>query len=338
MSTCYILVGIPGSGKTYIGKQRALATGAVILSSDEYRLKLFGDENDQAHNQEVFTALYKDARKYLAEGKDIIFDATNTTLKARHTIFDQLKGLSGIRYVAIVLPTPYEKCVEQDAFRTRTVGRKVVYKFYSSFQFPQKFEGFDEIEIYGYTDKPKFNGERGLELFDYMCNIDQQNPHHLWSLGNHCGNVAYPYSTDNPEFTAGFFHDVGKLFTKTVDEQNIAHYYSHDSIGTYFLLTNLELISRTEYTWDDIYEVLFFVNYHMKAHKDFRTAKAEKKYRTLFGDDLYDRLILFADRDVEASGTESFHEELTKLIKEDKLTLQEFRQTELYKKAVKKVK
>lgn len=55
--------------------------------------------------------------------------------------------------------------------------------------------------------------------------------------------------------------------------------------------------------WDDILEILFYVNYHMRAHRDFKSPRAEKKYRGIFGDELFDRLMLFGQCDRVGSGT-----------------------------------
>ena len=39
--TLHLLMGLPGSGKTTLGKLLEKETGATYLSSDEYRLMLF---------------------------------------------------------------------------------------------------------------------------------------------------------------------------------------------------------------------------------------------------------------------------------------------------------
>ena len=142
------MVGLPGSGKSYVTNEILNKQNEYeVLSSDLYRKKLYGDENDQTHNQEVFVALYKDMRQYLSAGKNCIFDATNTTRKARARIFNQLKGIENIEIEAYVMRTPFEVCVENDLNRERTVGYEVIKKFLYSYEFPQKFEGFDKIII-----------------------------------------------------------------------------------------------------------------------------------------------------------------------------------------------
>lgn len=331
------MVGLPGSGKSYVTNEILNKQNEYeVLSSDLYRKKLYGDENDQTHNQEVFVALYKDMRQYLSAGKNCIFDATNTTRKARARIFNQLKGIENIEIEAYVMRTPFEVCVENDLNRERTVGYEVIKNFLYSYEFPQKFEGFDKIII----DNFPINNLQYItdiiapiywETLNKMKKFDQENPHHIHNLYDHCFDLAAHFPQSSPMWRAGILHDVGKLFTRHYDEQNIAHYYSHDSVGTYYILsTLLEYLIDGFYDYQDIIEyILFLINYHMKGHKDFR-GKNEFKYRKIFGDKWYNDLIRFADADIDASGTESIHEHLQQWIKVDKLTLKEIKNKEIY--------
>ena len=318
MSNLYVMIGLPGSGKSYWANKlyidnEQLYEPTVILSSDEYRKKLYGDESDQTHNNEVFNALYSDMRKYLSEGKSVIFDATNTTLKARRRIFNEIQGIKDINHIIVyVVCPPIEKCYEQNSMRERKVENYVIDKFYRSFQFPQKFEGFDMIWINNgnifyeeYDEFPEFSPDEYDIITERMNSFDQRNPHHKYSLGVHCEKVADATFEKKPScyqmYLAAKLHDIGKLFTQSIDENGIAHYYNHDSIGAYYLASHLNLMLGND--WDDIFEVLFYVNYHMRAHRDFKSPKAEKKYRGIFGDELFDRLMIFGQCDRIGSGT-----------------------------------
>ena len=315
MARLFVMVGLPGSGKSTCAEQLKVIYKARILSSDEYRKKLFGDENDQTHNTEVFEALYADMREFIKEGFSVCIDATNTTLKARKRIFDELRGLRPDKIIAWVIAPPIELCVDRDSRRDRHVGIDVIHKFESSFQFPQKFEGFDEVWLGefncgGLNPAPKFNGPAFWTIQKVMEQFNQHNPHHKYTLGQHCAKLARYYKAFETEYYAGLMHDIGKLITMSIDENGIAHYYNHDSVGTYFLISNTDLLGFTDKGWDFIYEVLFFVNYHMRAHNDFKSPKAEQKYRKLFGDNFYNRLIKFGEYDKMASGTYEEYEEI----------------------------
>ena len=312
MAKLVVMVGLPGSGKSYYANMlcREAKTPTVILSSDDYRKRLFGDENDQEHNDQVFKTLYADMRKYLISHVDVIFDATNTSLKARMRIINELRGIE-CEKEAYVICTPIEKCIEQDASRERKVGEEVIWKFVKSFQCPQPYEGFSKVTLIGI--KSEYNGKALGKIYTQMLQFNQNNPHHKYNLFEHCSRLAGGYNEGTPEYLAAMLHDVGKLFTRSIDENGISHYYNHDSVGAYYVLTHNEILPDTKY----ILPVVHYIQYHMRAHNDFVGGKAERKYRKLFGDQRFDQLIQFAEYDKIASGTYDNHEQIMKELKKN---------------------
>lgn len=346
MVKLYVMVGIPGSGKSFASEKLAKKYNAIIFSSDKYRLKVCGDENCQDRNQEVFSLLYKELRQALIEGKNCIFDATNVTRKDRVRIFNQINGISDIEVIAYVMRTPLSLCLERDMYRDRTVGSEVIYKFISRYQFPQRFEGFSSIIIDDFNIKSYFDAKEYLEeslpywknIRSQMENWDQENPHHIRNLNQHSIGLAEHYNPiEDIEYYAGRLHDVGKLYTKSYDSQGIAHYYNHDSWGVYKILES-QLLEYLAYNMseDELYAILALINYHMMAHKDIR-GNNEEKYRKIFGSSLYDRLIKFADADIDASCTNCLHAQLVQWIKIDKLNLEEIRNKEEFIKLSEKI-
>ena len=57
MCTIHMLVGIPGSGKSYYAKQLCKSERAVIVATDSIRERLFGSESKQKNTYLVFDAL-----------------------------------------------------------------------------------------------------------------------------------------------------------------------------------------------------------------------------------------------------------------------------------------
>lgn len=335
MIKLYIMVGIPGSGKSFISEKLARKYNAIVFSSDKYRLKVCGDENCQDRNQDVFSALYRDLRLALQNGENCIFDATNVTRKDRARIFNQIKGIPDVEVIAYVMRTPFEICVKNDLHRERTVGYDVIKKFLYRYEFPQRFEGFSDIVIDEFDITKELTEEQDsaitskfFETIGKMKEWDQENPHHIHCLYDHCFLLAEHFPESSSKWFAGILHDVGKMFTRFYDEQGIAHYYNHDCVGTYFILSELIDFFSGD-SQDFIEHLLFLVNYHMKGHKDFRGSN-EQKYRKLFGDNWYDDLILFANADIIASGTEAIHDQLMQWIKIDKLSLEEIRNKSEY--------
>lgn len=302
-----MMVGIPGSGKSTVAKYLSESKNAVIFSSDEYRERVFGDVNDQSHNSEVFEILHKDMIESLSAGKNCIFDATNVHRKYRMQLIDEIKSIKGEKHklVCYVVNTHFSKCVERDSKRDRVCGENVLRHFMENFECPQYFEGWDEIKFTNDCDSCTLEYKIEMledreRILDEMHEFDQQNPHHIYALGEHCARVAAKYEKGSFYYEAGLFHDIGKLFTRTVDENGIAHYKYHANVGAYYLISHPGFLKVKDP--DDYLFTIFLINYHMLAH-EIKTYKAEKKFRNIFGNSWFERLMNFAENDRIATGT-----------------------------------
>lgn len=150
MATLTLLVGIPGSGKSTYAKTK-IDRRCKIVSSDAIRKELFFDEADQEHNDIVFKTLYERARNFLIDGKDVVIDATNSTIENRKLALSHFSDLN-IKRKAIVIETPLENCITYDKKRRRIVGEKIINEFAESYTFPTKEEGFDDISVVKNTE------------------------------------------------------------------------------------------------------------------------------------------------------------------------------------------
>ena len=319
-----VMVGLQGSGKSAKAQKLGTDGNYIIISSDDIRVELHND-GVSFTNETVFNTYYERFRNALKEGRNVILDATNTTLKARRCVFENVKRThvqrKSLRIVAYIVNTTLEDCVKRLASRQRESfldaddWTPVLDKYQKSFQIPMFYEGFDEIVLDNAPENLTYDVSFCNELIKKMSDFDQKNPHHIHSLYVHSKNLAYSYAKDFISnriqykdwiilSSAALWHDVGKLFTQTFDEEGVAHYYGHDGVGTYYVLSHPELFGGAN--TNSFLESLFYINFHMKAHRDFKNPKAEAKYRALFGDERYDSLIQFATYDKIASGTYKF--------------------------------
>ena len=289
--TLYIMCGLSGSGKSTIATQIANENpNTVIVSSDAIREELTGNYEDQEHNEEVFKIFHNRIRKNLENKKNVIADATNITMKSRRAIMMKVYGLN-IRKLCVIIPKPFEQCKEDNLHREHPVPDFVLDKQIRKFQIPFYEENFDAIKIYDLHKKHKLSVP---EMIQQMDNFDQQNPHHIMTLDKHCRNTYELFCKKNYplEFNiAAILHDYGKLFCKTTDENGIAHFYDHNSIGSYLVLENL--VGEYKY---GLLDICFLINYHMMPF-NWDSDKAKQRWKERFGEYKYKILLDFNECD-----------------------------------------
>ena len=141
-----MMCGLPASGKSTIAQELAKEFNATIFSSDDLREEMFGDINDQEHNQELFVELHKRIKDCLKSGNNAIYDACNINYKRRMSFLAELKNIP-CEKSCFLIATPYEECEQRNASRDRKVPEHVIKKMYHSFDVPYWYEGWDDIVI-----------------------------------------------------------------------------------------------------------------------------------------------------------------------------------------------
>ena len=64
-------------------------------------------------------------------------------------------------------------------------------------------------------------------------NFDQKNFHHKYNLLSHTAEVVSNIPSEKHLRFAALFHDIGKPLCQSFDENSVAHYYKHPSIGAH---------------------------------------------------------------------------------------------------------
>lgn len=299
MVELFVMCGLQGSGKSTIAKKiKDKHDNWEIVSSDEIRKEF----NNEINNDKVFKIYYERARQFLIAGKNVILDATNISMKSRRQIFEQFKGIN-CKKTCYIVNTPIEICIERVIKRNNTneqaeVPVAVLHKYQKSFEIPFFEEGWDDIIIHY---KEEFQDTKFEHLINTMDNFNQKNSHHKYSLGEHCRKLEEQLKNFKfPKYT-GLLHDVGKLFTQTIDEVGQAHYYQHHNIGAYFLLSHSYLIPDSS----DFLDLLFYINYHMMMF-NIQTIKARGKWKVIFGEYKFEMLEILNKGDKIASGTHDY--------------------------------
>lgn len=301
-----MLVGLPGSGKSTVSKQikaEQIESGmdCITHSSDALREELYGDENIQGNNQELFIELHRRIKQDLIKGKSVIYDACNINSKKRKAFIDELKSID-CNKVCYLIMTPYNVCLEQNNKRDRIVPEDVIKRMYMNFNIPYWFEGWDDIKI---IKDNKYNlSESEIDvLCETMGSFDQKNKHHTLTLGSHCIKT-YLYVKNNQKDDsmewAAIFHDVGKIFTQSFidskgNHSENAHYYQHHCVGAY------DSFFLTDWIENDnmLLEMAILINLHMTPYEWERdnNVKHMEKCKTLWGSELFDKVMILHEAD-----------------------------------------
>lgn len=231
-----MLCGLPGSGKSTWVKHNGLIYH--VISSDEWRKKLYGDESIQGDPNEVFENVHKEIDDAVKNNENILLDATNISRKTRAYSLNHITA--SYEKECIIPWARIETCIERDSKRNRTVGKAVIDRMARGFQVPYYDEGFDNIEVcindFQYSTEICLNN---MKIF-------HDNPHHERDVYSHCSACFDYIRVHHPHYyetlrVAALYHDIGKPYTKSFydthgNKTDIAHYYGHQNVGGWMAL------------------------------------------------------------------------------------------------------
>lgn len=303
----YMMVGIPGSGKSKIAEE----LGVKVYASDKLRKELWGSEEIQGDNNEIFTELYRRIKESLKKGESCVLDATNINASKRTHFLKEIKNIE-CEKICVMVATDFNICLKRNEERQRQVPYDVIKRMYMSIQVPQYREGWDKIIIKRTLDS---NNEYNIFKFiDYLATINHDNPHHLLTIGAHIQAVT-KYIIDNYKLTfagdihrlerlitAAMYHDVGKKITKTFvntkgEKTDIAHYYNHEHVSAYMYLL-YEKEERIENDLDNVLYIADLIGLHMRMHTIGEDReKGLSKIKKLVGETEFEDLCILNEAD-----------------------------------------
>jgi bifunctional polynucleotide phosphatase/kinase len=128
-----IMVGYPGSGKSSVAKQICEDENFVLIQSDVYK---------------TTAKMIKAALPSIHEGKSVIFDATNSSIKKRSEYIEFAKK-HDYAVVCIHISTPMDEAYKRNKLRDEDKQvPKIAYSVYTKYyEVPTIEEGFELIAI-----------------------------------------------------------------------------------------------------------------------------------------------------------------------------------------------
>ena len=151
--TLFMMIGIPGSGKSTYAKDMVdnfNNEDRIIdyISRDEVRFSLLkeGDPYFSREN-EVYKIFTNKIKESLKNGHDVIADATHITWGSRHKLMQAIRGIDNVEIVAIVMNTSYDTCERRNMEREgrACVPTSQLERMWEQFEYPLENEGFEKI-------------------------------------------------------------------------------------------------------------------------------------------------------------------------------------------------
>lgn len=304
MQYFYMMVGLPGSGKSYYAQK---LPDVVIHSSDAIREELLGNISDQSNQELVFQTLHDRVLEDLRIGKNVVYDATNINFRRRQQFLSQVRALRilNLNAVCVFTAAHYSKCLENNAARERTIPESVIKRMYENFDIPMMSEGWDEIWI---ENDYEWGWAKWETTLKRLSAIEHDNPHHEFTIGQHC-LAAWAYLLDHyPDADialkrAVILHDIGKEHTKVFHDSygeptEVAHYYHHERVGAYDSFAYTGDLSTKERL-----DVALLIRWHMYPYVVSRSdnpQKTMKKIVNLIGEAEWNRLLILNECDLHA--------------------------------------
>lgn len=141
--TFYMMVGVPGSGKTTYAHR---IPNAKVISSDEIRKELGVDGGDKQAHSRVFAILHERVKETLQNGKDVVYDATNIAESKRRSFLKEINDIAGKKVCVCLVPS-LNQAIRQNADRDEPVPEHVIRNMHMRLEAPTFSEGWDEMKL-----------------------------------------------------------------------------------------------------------------------------------------------------------------------------------------------
>ena len=150
MPKLYMLIGVPAAGKSTWIKNQDWTTNTVVVSSDRF-IDDYAEQQGKTYN-EVFEEYAPIAMRLMnnqvsiaqANGCNIVWDQTNTTVKSRKS---KLAMLPNYEKIAVFFQTPEPEVLawRLDNRPGKSIPWNVMRSMIENLQAPTEDEGFKEI-------------------------------------------------------------------------------------------------------------------------------------------------------------------------------------------------
>lgn len=153
-----------------------------------------------------------------------------------------------------------------------------------------------------------------LPEFDRCMECEQNNPHHIYSVGEHTIRAVQEAEPDRVLRLAMLFHDFGKPLTKTTDENGIDHFYEHQAPGEELAGKILRRLKFDNETIRQVKKLVYYHDYHPA-----KTPAGVRKAVNRIGKELFPLYLKVQRADILAQNPDTQEEKLKNLAEVERL-------------------
>ena len=250
---CYIMIGLPGSGKTTWIKEN-LPKDIEIVSKDLIRqdLGIIKDQNvkaigDKEQEKEVKKIYHEKLEQLLKEGKDFVIDNTNIGSSLTH-ILNQInkhnkKSISKCSSIGVNIKTPVEVCMKR---RDNCIPKKVYDQMLQDFKYLTK-DDVDEVINVEYNENIKEALDNNLLWkIDKYFQRDDEGRKYFYDLVDYCRDNSSFNKKDIEEYLEEHPFNNLKKFIDFIDD--VIHQETENRDYAYILSVILKqlIMNKTE--------------------------------------------------------------------------------------------
>lgn len=147
-----------------------------------------------------------------------------------------------------------------------------------------------------------------LPEFDRMMETEQNNPHHMYTVGEHTLHALLHIPADKTLRLAVLLHDIGKPESALVEENGISHFYGHAKAGEQMASSILRRLRFDNDTRNCVKRLVFWHDYRFTC-----TYQEMRKAIYKIGEDIFENLLLVMKADVMAQSSYMQQEKLEEL-------------------------
>lgn len=150
-----------------------------------------------------------------------------------------------------------------------------------------------------------------LPEFDQIMETQQNNPHHMYSVGIHTIEAMKGVSNDKILRLTMLLHDIGKPATKVTDALGVDHFHGHPNKGAEMARS---ILKRLRFDNDTIDKVSLLILYHDYGNAEKITPAFARKLIYKVGIDNFPRLLEIKKADTLAQSMLDREKKLNKLL------------------------